>query len=167
MMNGLSRTYVYLLAVLLSLLIVGLLVLHVAYLAGTPFQPNGLFYVLFFGINLPVLSLAESRNIRANEVQQCPAWLRWSFRGLFAYAMIVMLLCIIGDMHVSSNFFLAASAFMLMFTSGSACVLYATIQTSRIDIQNLRDRTKRSILSVAVFAALFLVFSFLPKSIHH
>jgi hypothetical protein len=167
MMNGLSRTYVYLLAVLLSVLVAGLLALHIAYLAGTQFQPNGLFYALFFGVNLPVLSLAENRNIWANEVQQSPAWLRWSFRGLFAYAMVVMLLCIVGNMHVSSNFFLAASAFMLMFTVGSACVLYATIRASRTDVQNLRDRTKRSILSVALFATLYLGFSFLPKSIHH
>jgi hypothetical protein len=81
--------------------------------------------------------------------------------------MIVSVLCAIGNMHVASNFYLAASAFMLTFTFGSACVLYATIGASRTDVQNLRDRTKRSLLSVVLFAALFLVFSFLPKPIHH
>ena len=162
-MNSLSRTYIYLLTALLSLLICGLLVLHIAYLEGTHFQPNGLFYALFFGINLPILGLAESRNIWANEVQHCSPWLRWIFRSLFVYTIIVMLLCIIGDMHIPNNFFLAASAFMLTFTCGSACILYATIRASRTDAQNLRNRTKRSVITVALFAALFLVFSLLPK----
>ena len=80
--------------------------------------------------------------------------------------VFLMLLCVIGNMHVPANFFLAISAFMLLFTCGSACILYATVQASRTDKQNLRERTKRSLLTVALFATLFLVSRFLPAPIH-
>jgi hypothetical protein len=169
MLSFLSRAYVYTFIPLLLLLITTLLTFHIAILAGSHFEPNGRFYSLFFAINLPLLGLAEDRNIWANEVKQCPIWLRTTFCSLFVYCFAVMLACIfIGNMHLPTNFFLAASAFMLMFSFGSACVLWVTVRSARLNPSDLLQRTRRSLVGVALFSAFYLVFAmFPPKTLHH
>ena len=169
MLTKLSRAYVYILVPLIVLLIVIVLTFHIAMLAGSHFEPNGHFYALWFGINLPIIALAEDRNIWAHEVKQSPSWLRITFRCLFGYSMVVALLCIfLGNMHIPADFFLATSAFMLAFTFGSTCVLWVTVQSAKLNPSDLLKRTRRSLLGVALFSAFYLVaVLFPPKLLHY
>jgi hypothetical protein len=168
MLSLLSRIYVYTLAPLLLLLLLAVLILHVALLAGSGFEPDGRFFAFWFGINLPILGLAESNNIWANEVKQSPRWLATTFHSLFAYSLAVTLVCgITGDMHVPKTFFLAASAFMLSFTVGSSCVLWVTLRSVITNPKDLMQRVRQSLIGIAVFSAAYVAFSFFPaKQLH-
>ncbi len=168
MLSFLSRAYIYMLVPLMLLLVAILLTFHIAMLSGSNFEPNGRLFALWFGINLPILGLAEDRNIFDNEVKQCPRWLRGAFRSLFVYFFIVAILCVfVGNMHVPNNFFLAASAFMLMFTCGCACVLWVAVQSAKLNPTDLRQRTVRSLLGVALFSAFYPVSNLFPAKPHY
>jgi hypothetical protein len=168
-LNVLSRIYVYTLIPLLIMLVVVLLTFHIALLAGSHLKPNDRLFELFLAINLPILGFAKDRNIWANEVKQSPPWLRFTCRILFGYCMVIVLLCIfVGDMDVPANFFLAASAFMLAFTSACACVLWITVQSARSNTIDLNERARRSLICVAILSAAYLRSIFLPsKPISH
>jgi hypothetical protein len=169
MLITLSRAYVYTFVPLIVLLIAILLTFHVAMLAGSHFEPNGHFYALWFGINIPILAFAKDRNIWAHEVKQSPRWLSITFRCLFGYCMVVALLCIfLGNMHIPADFFLTTSAFMLAFTFGSACVLWVTVQSAKSDTSDLLQRARRSLFGVALISAFYLVaVLFPPKPLHY
>lgn len=166
MIDKLTHAYIYLLAGFVAILIIDLLALHISYLLGSGIELGGRVIMAFFAINLPVLGLANDRNIWKNELQQCPSWIRTAHKILFAYAILVVVLCILGNMHVPSNFFLAYTALMLMFACSSACVLYATF-TTRANISGFRKRIQRSLVATAAFSAWFAFIFLLPNSHHH
>jgi thiol:disulfide interchange protein len=106
---------------------------------------------------MPILGFAEDRNIWANEFRDSPSWLRYTVTGFCIYFVAITLLCIfVGNMHVPSNFFLTASAFMLAFTLCSACVLWVTARSAKSNVSDLRKRASRSLVGIALFASLYL-----------
>jgi hypothetical protein len=170
MIVRLAYLYFYALVAFMSLLLALLVALDIALLAGGDFQPGGHLFAVFFAINLPALTLAEDRNIWAHEIQKCQRWMRWLLTLLFAYTILVAVFGVaLGSGPVApANFALAIVTFMLMFTVGCACVLFATFKSAKRNVPDLLKRTRTSLMATSLFGTLaylrLFVFPTLPHS---
>jgi hypothetical protein len=170
MIVRLAYLYFYTLVAFMSLLLALLAALNIALLAGSDFQPGGPLFAVFFAINLPALTLAEDRNIWAHELQECPRWMRWLLASLFAYTLLVAGFGVaLGSGPIPpANFALAIVTFMLMFTVGCACVLFATFKSAKKNVPDLLKRTRTSLIATSVFGTLaylrLFIFPALPHS---
>jgi hypothetical protein len=154
MLSKLARIYVYLLAVLMSLLFAFLLTIHITLLFGNDFPVGGRLFALIFAINVPALTLAKNRNVFANELKQFPAWVRMSIAGLWVYFAAILLA--VSVKSVSNGGELMFTAFFIAYSAGCACVPLALLKSTYISSEDRLGRVKVSI-GCTIAMALFFV----------
>jgi hypothetical protein len=163
-MGRLAKVYLFVSAIIGSLVLAIMVILHVRSLFGNTFSVFHVFPVVVFS-SLPLLGLAKDRNIWRNEMRALPTWVRTLVVALFVYYFIdFALILLTSDVTQPFGMSVLLSSFSIVFLGGALCVPFALLKPNYVSAEELNKRVIRSLvfLAAGVLIATLSHFHLLP-----
>jgi sterol desaturase/sphingolipid hydroxylase (fatty acid hydroxylase superfamily) len=124
-----------------------------------------------FVVSVPAFSLAKEKNVRKNEFNSCPRWLRMATLIFMIIGIVVApvqaMFSSSGDSFEEQPLFISGVPFFL--ESMSLCILYSLLWAGPVSAPQLVKRVRISIIALAVCLAFIVAdhLGYLPHRSSH
>jgi hypothetical protein len=161
--------YAWLLFSLEAMLLFFTLLLHVGVLLGfeDPYRKmQNALYIAMLTLFVPIAAFVGESWKWLQQVKTCPDWM-WKLAlilagyGIFAFCLQMFLF---ANGPNPQDQTLATSGFILGFEAISACIMFSSLRTEKIEISEFMRRSRNSVLFIAACLLFLIVRHVIPTS---